>query len=624
MFELLIATGSIAVAALLVAAWLPPRGMVAFLLSAALLTQAMIVTTVGVAGLALRSLSPTVLLLLALVWPLAVAIGGRSRWDQLRSAGRWRTGVARVRGTFQGPAIVVALLLVVGTLVWRAILSVRFPMTDWDGWSYHLVFVDVWLQHNALTIVPQRPWTAGYPAVTEMVETWLAAFTRTDALTGLASLFAIPVAMVAATGLARVFGANPRMAVLSGLLLGMTPALVVLAGTTYVDGLSLATVLATWWLGLRVVRGERDGAATLLLGIAGGLALGTKGTNMLLVGPVLVVAGLVLVRDLLVRDRATPRGLAMLGPVLLFGAPIVAFGLSWYLKNAIVWGNPLYPFALGPFPGPTTTTDFALMPPELEGRGWLGQVIGSWLADWGIQRYAYNVRPGGLGRALPLILLLAAGGALILVRRRRIPALALVVAPAVVTLLVMPMPFYARLTLFVVGVALPLTAVALSALQPRLATVVSLMTVGLAAVSLAFANLYPNIDVRPAIAGRLTPARYLRLVASPDASRRADVSLAAECAGFAVIPAGARVIPGGFELLHGVVGPNLDRVLGDPIDGVTDGPSLAAAMRAQGADWLVTQPGTPLDPLARSAPALFIDHGEICHSGWLWQLTIGP
>ena len=97
---------------------------------------------------------------------------------------RWRATIGLLGPTLREPSVAIATVLVVGTLAWRAFLAVRLPVVDYDGWSYHLVFTDAWLQHDALTLVPFRPWTAGYPAATEMLTTWLAAFTHSDTFTG--------------------------------------------------------------------------------------------------------------------------------------------------------------------------------------------------------------------------------------------------------------------------------------------------------------------------------------------------------------------------------------------------------------------------------------------------------
>jgi hypothetical protein len=626
MIALLLASGAVVVAAVILAGLLPWRGTVAFALAVALLTQAIVVLTVGAAGLLIRDLSAVTLLLGAVLWLIAASA---LAWRQPEARGAWGPRARRsrraIRAVLTDPAVALAALLVVGTLAWRAFLAVRLPVVDYDGWSYHLVFADVWLQHNALTLVPQRAWTAGYPADNELLTTWLMAFTHSDWLAGFTSLLPIPAAIAAVTGLARALGASLRPALLAGLLFGMTPAIVALAGTSYADAASIAWVTATWWLGLRVLRGERDGAAALLLGVAGGLALGTKGTNILLVTPILAAAGLVLLAPLVRRSPTR----AAIGPlatrIVILALPVLVLGLSWYLKNLVVHGNPLYPFAVGPFPGPYPIDILSWAPPQLEGRNTVDQVLRSWVADWTLYRYTYNVRPGGLGRAFPAILLLAVAGLFFVARRRYVWALALVILPAVITLATAPNAWYARYTLFVPALAVALAAVALDRLRPRPAMIAGLALVGVAAISLTLANARPNIDIRRGDPPKLVSGlQYVSFLLDPDDAVRGNVSLRAECARFAVIPPGSTVAPGGFNLLHGVVGPNLDRILGDPLPAASDPATLASALRETGANWLVTSAGGRPDSIAASAPDRFKPFGDICQGARLWQLQPAP
>ncbi|HEX5828552.1 MAG TPA: glycosyltransferase family 39 protein [Candidatus Limnocylindrales bacterium] len=621
---LLTASAAIGIAAVLFAARLPARGAVAYLVAVALLAHAMVVLTIGFAGIVLTTFSGTVLLVLAVAWLAAAAVVTWRLPHPVPLKERARGSLHALGSTLREPAVALAFVLVVGTLAWRTLLALRLPVVDYDGYSYHLVFVDVWLQHDALRLVPQRIWTDGYPAITEMLSTWLAAFSRTDQPTAFTSLLPIPFAIAATVGLARGFGASRRFALLAGLLLGMTPAIVALAGTTYVDAASVATVTATWWLALRVVRGERDGAAALLLGIAGGLAVGTKGTNVLLVAPALAAAGIVLLLDLARRPRSASVA-PVLGRLALYAVPLLVFGASWYLKNLLVHGNPLYPFAIGPFEGPSSLTRFALQVPELEGRGTLAQLAISWTKDWERLSYAFNARPGGLGRAWLGIAALAVLGAVMLVRRRRVDALVLVLVPALYTLLTMPMAWYARLTLFVVAVAAPLAALFLTSIRPRVASVLALGLVAVATISLVVTNTRPNIDLRLALgSGVARPVEYLRYVLDPDEERRMAVGLRGECAGFDVIPPGAVVASPDFNLLHGVAGPSFERILAEPVDpSPADAEELLAELRRVGASWVVVRQGRGPDRVAESATGALIDHGPICQDARLWEVAGG-
>src|SRR5436190_9264865 len=205
---LLVASLALLLAAVLIAAQMPDRGMVALLLSVSLLAQGMVVATVGFAGLVIRDLSGTTLLVLTFVWPIAAAAALYVRRRTIKLRQRLVIGWRNIRAALDSPPVMLAALLVAGTLAWRTFLALRLPVVDYDGYSYHLVFLDVWFGNNAIVNVPQRPWTAGYPADTELLTTWLAAFTHTDSLTGFTSLLPIPGLMVATTGLARSFGAE--------------------------------------------------------------------------------------------------------------------------------------------------------------------------------------------------------------------------------------------------------------------------------------------------------------------------------------------------------------------------------------------------------------------------------
>jgi hypothetical protein len=142
------------------------------------------------------------------------------------------------------------------SLAWRSALALRWPVLDYDGVSYHLVTVAVWLQDGVIGRVPQRIWSDGYPANGELVSTWLALATGTSSLTTFTGMAGVPLGVIATVGLARIIGAGRRPAILAGLLFGAVPALVLLMSTTYVDTIAASTAVAAWYLGLSAMRAE--------------------------------------------------------------------------------------------------------------------------------------------------------------------------------------------------------------------------------------------------------------------------------------------------------------------------------------------------------------------------------
>jgi hypothetical protein len=538
--------------------------------------------------------------------------------NRLQAAG------SAIRDAVTWPPAAVGTFLIAATLVWRIILAVRLPVVDVAGREYHLVNVDVWLQSNQIVRVSQNTWTDGWPAGGELLTTWLAAFTHTHALSGFTGLLPIPLGMVAVAGLARGFGADRRPALLAGLLFGMTPALVALAGTSYVDPATTAAVIATWWLGLRLFR-ERERATALLFGTAAGLAAGTKDTSLFLIlpilGAVLIAAGWELIAGdhpgapwrRLKSPAAQRLGLCLL-PVLVLGAP-------WYLKDLLIHGNPIYPIAIGPLPG-MPPGSFAKMPRHLVGLTWIEQVFRSWTADWHLLRYPYRVRPGGFGRAWLAIVPLALAGTALLWRSRRWRVSALIVASAVVGYVALPSAWYARYALFLPGLALALAAVALGSLRFRPATLAGLLLVGLAAISLAAANLAPNISI-PLPSGRIARLTgYVAFVLTATDSRRAKVGLAAHCQQFDAIPTGDTVaVMRSYHEPHAVVGQELQRILAQPFDDPTSDAELLASMRARAAQWLVTTPEDGANVIALADRAHFIPYGPVCIKGLLWRFV---
>ena len=619
---LAVASAAVVVAALGIVAQARPRGVLSALLAIGLYAWAIVTLTMGLAGLVLRDLSPTTLLVGSLAWPAAVLLVARRRGRSLTSLRRSLAVALGVpRATLTWPPVAVALVLVGASLAWRTLLAFRLPVVDLLGWQYHLVFVDVWLQSNAIVRVAQNVWTDGWPATGELLTAWLAAFTRTDALTGFTSILPIPIAMVATSGLARSLGAGRRAALLAGLLLGMTPGIVALAGTTYLDTALAATVTAAWWVGLRLVSGERDASTALLFGIAAGLAFGLKGTSLALVTPILVAVAFVLVRELLSRPGERRReAWARLGLVVV---PVLVFAGSWYFKNLLIHGNPMYPVAVGPLSGlPPGSYGAPPVPDELSGLGLLGQVFGSWAFDWQQTAYDYNVRPGGFGRAWLAVVGLGLVGLALLVRSRRIAALLLVVAPTLLSLAVLTSPWYARYTFFVVALGLALAAVTIHALGrwPRAAVAAAL--VGLASTSLAFANARPNIDLPlGSSAGFRT---YVAFVLGASDSERSRVDRWESCARLGSIPPGVRVaVDVRFMMPHGAVGRALDRTLTEPPPtGLSSPDELAAAMEARDADWLVTHPTGSAQEYAQADPDRFVFHGTTCFRGSLWEIAL--
>jgi hypothetical protein len=615
-----VAATAILAGALATVALMPRRGVVPSLLAFGLVAWAACVGTVALGGTLLASLSPSTLVLLALVWAsVMVVIAWRSaRWPELRERARQGMGTAwRIAAWWPAAA---ALALVAIALAWRIFLATRLPVVDLLGWQYHLVIVDVWLQSNAIVPVHQNIWTDGWPASGELLTAWLAAFTRTDGLTGMTGVLPIPVAMLATTGLARCFGASRGPALLAGLLFGVTPAMLAMAGTSYLDTALVASVLASWYVGLRILRGERDWAAALAFGIAAGLAIGIKGTSFVLVMPLVAAVGVTLIVAASRRAERSAAGRATLATVAMVALPVVLLGASWYLRNLLLHGNPMYPIAFGPWPGVSHYGEPGV-PAELIGRGAIEQVALSWAHDWSITEYAYNARPGGFGRAWLAALPLGLVGLALLARRRAYAAIALVLVPTLLALVLLTSPWYARYTLFVPGAVWALGAVTLDRMAGWLRGAVAFGLVILASISLVFVNVYPNVRIDLPADPRVPAAAYLNLALSGDESTRSMVDRRAHCSGVDVIPEPARVAVETLYLIpHAVVGPRLQRTLVQPPPTGSTIDELLTYLGDHDVGWLVVRRSGPLEGVISTHGDWFTREGALCQQGVIWRV----
>jgi hypothetical protein len=249
----------------------------------------------------------------------------------------------------------------------------------------------------------------------------------------------------------------------------------------------------------------------------------------------------------------------------------------------------------------------------------------SWAHDWQLDGYVYNQRPGGFGHAWLALAVLAVVGLFLLVRRRPWAEMLLVVAPVVLALVVLNSPWYARYTLFVPALALPLAAITLDRLTPALRTAAGIVLVVLASISVVLVSAFPNVALPRGPAGSGRAAAYWGAVLDDSAPLRDLLAAPPRCRdAMTVLPPGARVaVAKAFFTPHAVVGSDLHATLVEPPPRAADPASLVAQLRERDAGWLVTRRASQLDRAASQAGNDLILQGDFCADGRLWQVRQG-
>lgn len=291
----------------------------------------------GVLSLLTLGLGLAGLLYRWLFWALLVG-GGVLLWSELRALAQM-VGQAtwpRPRGAW--PTFLT--LFVTATLL-LALATTLLPPTEWDSLVYHLVGPDRYLKAHGLTFEFDNYYLF-FPAFTEML------FTAGMALKGDVVSRLIHFGYLLLTlGALGAFAARyweRRLGLLAVALFVSIPTAVQIATWSYVDlALTFYNLAALYallnWLDQENTQSHPAGWL-VVAGLFAGVSPSIKYTGV--VSP--LVLGTVLAWSLF-RRRLTAR--RFLTGALTTGALALAVAAPWYIKNAVVTGNPLYPLVWG-------------------------------------------------------------------------------------------------------------------------------------------------------------------------------------------------------------------------------------------------------------------------------------
>ena len=224
-----------------------------------------------------------------------------------------------------------ALAGLLAVYVCLGLLATSAPISSPDALLYHAADPALFeTSHRILEI----PWNSSsyQPFSVEMLV--LDGFLLWDSVQGAFAPF-----VLALVALAAVIGATERLAgrsaaLLAGAIFFAQPFMAWESTSVFVEpGLAAAVALAGWNT-LRFVR-HSERSALVLGGMFAGGAAGMKYLGLIAV-LALVVGALILARRRLQR-----------ADVVAFSLPAIAVALPWYVKNAVLTGNPIYPHVFG-------------------------------------------------------------------------------------------------------------------------------------------------------------------------------------------------------------------------------------------------------------------------------------
>ncbi|MBI5742069.1 MAG: hypothetical protein HZA16_15330 [Nitrospirae bacterium] len=270
--------------------------------------------------------------------------------------------VSEIRNSLTLLAVSVLFIL---SVCWIMFLGYLFPSYSWDGLWYHLPIVGHIMQSGAVREISNNSFIEQFinifPKNIELFFLWNIIFLQSDVIADLSQLPFVFAGIISIYGLAVRLGVGSRHAIYAALLFFFTPVVILQASTNYVD----VAVAALFFAAVNflmaedvafsppfgkggqggllertevVARLHHKNITTMLAGLATGLLLGSKGSGPLFTG---ILSAVFIVREF--RRGLTSSALAY------FFIPVFLTGGYWYVKNWLVYGNPVYPMEISFF-----------------------------------------------------------------------------------------------------------------------------------------------------------------------------------------------------------------------------------------------------------------------------------
>ncbi|MBN2329303.1 MAG: hypothetical protein JXR73_19335 [Candidatus Omnitrophica bacterium] len=223
------------------------------------------------------------------------------------------------------------------------------PPTQSDGLRYHLSVPKLYLEHGGFYSIPNIAFS-NFPFLIEYLYAIPLAFGLDSTPKMIhASFFLLTIRLIYDMG--RRMGCG-RSGMYGALLFASVPFASIFASWSFMEmGLTLYTLL-TLALCLDAMEEEKKGAGAasrrsiVVCGISGGFLLSCKYTAL---APLFLFFLMLAWPGLSVSWKGVQKKLMR---AILFGIVVFLVASPWFIKNIVLWGNPVYPFAGGIFPTP--------------------------------------------------------------------------------------------------------------------------------------------------------------------------------------------------------------------------------------------------------------------------------
>lgn len=290
-------------------------------------------------------------------------------------------------------ALIGLALIVTGYIVY---LGYLFPPYAYDSLTYHLPPVASWIQNEKISIVPGIDGFSNYyPKNAELLFLWNLIFLKNDIGVDLIQFVFWLIGSLTVYSISRhIIKMDIRSSFLSGLLFFFTPMGLMQSKTCYVDVIFTAFFLIAVFFALDYILNYQK-SSLLLTSLTMGILAGIKPQSLLYISIIFSLIMFIIIIEH--RYKWSHIFLVFTGILVIF----IALSGYWYLRNYMVFQNPLFPFEIKiskfiNLPGFMSLESFREY--DLASRGGTSRVITiikNWFEIGGY--YQYDSPNGGLG-----------------------------------------------------------------------------------------------------------------------------------------------------------------------------------------------------------------------------------
>ena len=312
---------------------------------------------------------------------------------------------------------------------WLIFIGYLFPSYTWDSLMYHLPIVGNIMQSGAIMENPANfeidTFINIFPKNMELFFLWNVIFLKNSSITDLSQLPFLIVGILTTYSIALKLDIKVKSALFSSLLFFFTPIVILQINTNYIDiAVSVLLLIVINYLlyespsfknilSHTVEKDDRK-VPIILAGVTAGILLGSKGSGPLFA--IIILSAIIVQEFIKYRQQIyakTPEEKfdvikdSVISYIIYFFLPLIMLGSYWYIKNWMLYGNPVYPMEITVFDITLFKGLFKKMrdpvPLLIENSTYLSRLFHVWMEK--VEFYLYDSRISGFGPLWTILLL---------------------------------------------------------------------------------------------------------------------------------------------------------------------------------------------------------------------------